>query len=307
VHDVAPGARGSAILWLARAGTTLFFSADDGTHGQELWALPLGTGSADVTPPAVTLTSPSGGETVRGTLTLAADASDDSGVARVEFLVDGATVGSDSTAPYALDWSSASGSDGVKSVAARAVDAAGNEATSSPRTIAVDNTAPETAIDSGPSGITTSGSAAFVFSASEPGASFDCALDDASYTACSSPVSYAGLGDSQHTFRVRAADGLGNADQTPATRSWTVDATPPETTIDSGPSGSISSRSATFTFSASELASFECSLDGAPRSRCTSPVRYDRLRRGTHTFTVGAIDGAGNADPTPASRTWTVR
>jgi ELWxxDGT repeat protein len=307
VHDVAPGPRGSAILWAARAGTTLFFSADDGTHGQELWALPLAAGGGDVTPPAVTLTSPAGGETVRGALAFAADASDDTGVARVEFLVDGVTVGSDTTAPYALEWNSASGSDGVKAVAARAVDAAGNEATSAPSTVTIDNTAPETAIDAGPSGRTTSASAAFNFSASEPGASFECALDGAAYGACSSPVSYTGLADGQHTFAVRAADGLGNVDQTPAARSWTVDTTPPETTIDFGPSGTVQSRSATFGFSASEPASFTCSLDGASPSPCNSPISYDKLRRGTHTFTVRATDQAGNVDPTPASRTWTAR
>jgi len=277
VHDVAPGPRGSAILWLARAGTTLFFSADDGEHGQELWALPLATGGGDVTPPAVTLTSPADAETVRGTLTLAADVSDDTGVARVDFLVGGVIVGSDSTAPYALAWNSASGTDGVKSVAARAVDAAGNEATSAARTITVDNTAPETVIDSGPSECD------------------DVEIGDVRL-----------LGDGQHTFRVRAADGLGNVDQTPAERSWTIDATPPETTIDSGPSGSVSSRSARFTFFANEQATFECSLDGSPPSPCSSPVSYDHLRRATHTFSLRATDRAGNADPTPASRTWTV-
>jgi ELWxxDGT repeat protein len=307
VQDVAPGARGSGILWFARAGTTLFFSADDGTHGQELWALPLGSGggAGDVTAPTVTLTSPAGGETVRGTLTIAADASDDTGVARVDFLVDGVAVGSDASAPYSLTWNSATGTDGVKAVAARAVDAAGNEATSAARNVTIDNTAPDTTIASGPSGLTTSRSATFAFAVSEPGATFECALDDAPYTPCSSPVSYTALADGQHTFRVRAADSLGNVDQSPAQRTWAVDATPPETTIDFGPSGSVSSRSAVFSFSANELATFQCSLDGATPAACSSPVRYDHLRKGPHTFTVRATDTAGNADPTPATRTWT--
>jgi ELWxxDGT repeat protein len=307
VHDVAPGSRGSAIAWVARAGTTLFFSADDGEHGQELWALPLAAGGGDVTPPSVTLTSPAGSETVRGPLPLAAAATDDTGVVRVEFLVDGVTVGADSTAPYALDWSSASGSDGVKSIAARAIDAAGNEATSAPVTVTIDNTAPDTSIGSGPSSFTASRAAAFTFAASEAGATFECSLDGVAYGACSSPVSYTELADGQHTFRVRAADSLGNVDPTAAERSWIVDATPPETTIDFGPSGTVSSRSATFSFSANEAATFECSLDGAAPSSCTSPIRYDKLRRGTHTFTVRATDQAGNVDPTPASQTWTAR
>src|SRR5688572_1060609 len=64
------------------------------------------TGSADTTPPAVTLTSPAGGSTVSGTITLAANAADNaggSGVARVEFYFDGSVlVGSDTTSPYSL-------------------------------------------------------------------------------------------------------------------------------------------------------------------------------------------------------------
>jgi PKD repeat protein len=80
----------------------------------------------------------------------------------------------------------------------------------------------------------------------------------------------------------------------------------PETTITSGPSGTTNSTSATFEFTASEPASFECSLDAQPSSACSSPVSYSSLSAGSHTFRVRAIDLAGNADPTPAERTWIV-
>lgn len=86
-----------------------------------------------------------------------------------------------------------------------------------------------------------------------------------------------------------------------------IDTTPPETTIDSGPSGTVTSDSASFTFSASEPGStFECSLDGTAFSPCSSPQEYSGLADGTHTFEVRATDAAGNTDPTPASRSWTV-
>jgi hypothetical protein len=85
------------------------------------------------------------------------------------------------------------------------------------------------------------------------------------------------------------------------------DTTPPETSIDSGPSGTVASSSASFTFSSSEDGStFACSLDGAAFSTCTSPRDYTGLANGSHTFQVQATDPAGNTDPMPASRTWTV-
>jgi glycosyltransferase involved in cell wall biosynthesis len=85
-----------------------------------------------------------------------------------------------------------------------------------------------------------------------------------------------------------------------------TDTTPPETTIDSGPQGSVASTSATFSFSSEAGATFECSLDGSPWSGCSSPKTYNGLADGQHTFGVRAIDQAGNVDATPAERVWTV-
>ena len=64
--------------------------------------------------------------------------------------------------------------------------------------IAVDTTAPETSIDSGPSGATKLSTAQFGFS-SESGASFACQLDAGAWAACTSPKSYDGIGDREHT------------------------------------------------------------------------------------------------------------
>jgi len=87
----------------------------------------------------------------------------------------------------------------------------------------------------------------------------------------------------------------------------TTDTAPPETTIDSGPSGTVGSTTATFSFSSDETGStFQCSLDDATFESCTSPKEYTGLSEGSHTFSVRATDPAGNTDPTPDSTTWTV-
>jgi chitodextrinase len=85
------------------------------------------------------------------------------------------------------------------------------------------------------------------------------------------------------------------------------DATPPETTITSGPSGTSNSTSATFEFTANEPATFQCSLDTAPFAACSSPASYTALAEGSHTFRVRSTDTAGNIDPTPPERSWTVQ
>jgi hypothetical protein len=82
------------------------------------------------------------------------------------------------------------------------------------------------------------------------------------------------------------------------------DTTPPDTAIGDG---AVSGTTATFAFSASEPgARFECRLDAGPWAPCASPARLTGLARGSHTFSVRAIDAAGNVDPTPASRGFTV-
>ena len=175
-----------------------------------------------------------------------------------------------------------------------------------------DLTAPDTAISSGPSETITVGSASFGFASSEARSSFECRLDGAGWAPCTSPKAYSGLGNGGHVFYVRASDPYGNVDPSPATRSFTVavstpDTTPPETTIGSGPSGTVNTASASFAFSSSESgSSFEGRLDGAAWSSCSSPKDYSGLANGGHSFDVRATDAAGNTDQSPATRSFTV-
>ena len=85
------------------------------------------------------------------------------------------------------------------------------------------------------------------------------------------------------------------------------DTSPPNTTIASGPSGTTTNAFATFTFTATEPSTFLCQLDGAANAEpCSSPKTYVNLTAGDHTFAVWATDLNGNADPTPATRSWTI-
>ena len=97
----------------------------------------------DATPPSVSLTSPSGGAAVAGTVAVAASASDDVGVAGVRFELDGAALGAeDTTAPYSVSWSTTAAANGSHVLTAVARDAAGHVATSAGVTVTVSNAPP---------------------------------------------------------------------------------------------------------------------------------------------------------------------
>ena len=178
---------------------------------------------------------------------------------------------------------------------------------------AVDGTAawqpltPDTTITGGPSGVTNDPTPTFTFSSSEGGSSFECKLDSGPYAACGSPKTTSHLADGSHTFSVRATDPAANTDPSPASRAFTVDATPPQTAIDSGPQGTTNDPTPSFAFSSEPGASFECKLDSGPYAACGSPKTTSHLADGPHTFYVRATDPADNPDPTADSRTFTVR
>ena len=119
-----------------------------------------------------------------------------------------------------------------------------------------------------------------------------------------------------HTWSVRARDRAGNIRD--MSRTFTVDADAPETSIDSGPADGSSSPSstATFAFSSPEAgAAFRCriySTNTAPATfgDCSGPDASHTttgIPPGTYRFEVAARDAHGNADPTPAGRTFTVQ
>jgi hypothetical protein len=110
---------------------------------------------------------------------------------------------------------------------------------------------------------------------------------------------------------MHGSDPLDAAEPARAVRS-PRDTTPPDSSITSGPSGSVASASASFSFSGSDDVTrasklrFECRLDASAWVACSSPKSFSSLADGSHTFDVRAKDATGNLDPTPATRSWTV-
>jgi hypothetical protein len=101
------------------------------------------TVTADTSAPSVSVTAPAAGSTVSNVVTLNASATDNVGVAGVQFKVDGQIVGAeDTTAPFSVAWTSNLVANGSHTITAVARDFAGNTTTSAPITITVSNTAP---------------------------------------------------------------------------------------------------------------------------------------------------------------------
>jgi hypothetical protein len=180
---------------------------------------------------------------------------------------------------------------------------------------------PETGFAGGPTegGTTNVRDATFVLSGTDnltpdEQMRFACSLDDSAFSDCVATPTFAGLAEGAHRMEARAADELGNVDPTPAGRRWTVDVTPPETSIDRGPTeGSFTNERDAFfvlagtdNFTPSDQLTFTCSLDDRPFSSCAARVPFDRLPDGRHRLAVRASDAAGNVDQSPVIRQWTI-
>jgi uncharacterized repeat protein (TIGR01451 family)/uncharacterized protein (TIGR03382 family) len=188
-----------------------------------------------------------------------------------------------------------------------ATDSAGNVSAPASYTWTIDLTPPVATITSSPANPTNQTTASFSFTSSKAGSTFSCGLDGAAATACASPQAYAGpLAAGSHTFTVTATDSAGNA-SAPASYTWTIDLTAPVATITASPANPTNQTTASFSFTSSKAGSiFSCKLDAGAAAVCTGPQAYaGPLAAGSHTFTVTAIDAAGNVSA-PASSTWTI-
>jgi hypothetical protein len=190
----------------------------------------------DTTDPTVTLTQPASTGLVRGTIQLAATASDNAGIARVDFSVGGGAPFSDSLAPYGTSYDTTAHVDGDVQVSATAVDTNSRVSTPSSRSVTIDNTSPGLTVDGPDGGATfTQGSTqTWNLSASDANdvASVQCSLVGAgspsSFGACSggsSSHAATNLAPGNYTFSARATDNAGNV-RTSAARNFTIAAPP---------------------------------------------------------------------------------
>ena len=331
---------GACIQWGA-ASTTLTTTVPSGF--QPVWSRACVEGSSngadctmvasgsvnvhfdDITAPTVSLTSPTAG-TRRGVVTLTATAGDgQTGVQRVEFRVGGGLVNTDSSAPYTFDFNTASRADGPTSVVARAFNNDGDFADSTAVSITIDNTLPNLGL-SGPDGQTFGPGSTQTWMISASDTTSGLASVQCSVVATGSPPAFGPCSggttahsvtnkpEGNYTFTARAIDNAGN--QRDTTRTFSVDATAPETSIDIGPAdgSSSSATSYTFGFSAGEAgSSFECRVYPAALTPpafgpCSGGGSHTAsgFAPGTYTFEVVATDAFGNSDATPAKRTFTV-
>lgn len=163
----------------------------------------------------------------------------------------------------------------------------------------VDGTAPDTLVDTVPVAVADGWETRF--HSDDPTASFECALDGASFAVCSSPFRFRPK-TGAHSLAVRAIDPVGNVDASPLVLPFVVP--PPDTFLTQPTPVFFSGKwSVTITSNGAGV-TFECSLDAAPFTACASPLELD-VSLGSHTLAARARESVDVVDPTPASVTWT--
>ena len=127
----------------------------------------------------------------------------------------------------------------VRAVKHEVVDTSGGiqsipDPTPARATFKVDTVAPTTTIAAAPPAVGNNASPAFELRSDEPLARFECHLSAVTpFRACAARETFARLADGEYVFEARAVDPAGNVASSPATHSFVIDTTPPETRIGS--------------------------------------------------------------------------
>jgi hypothetical protein len=175
--------------------------------------------NTDVTPPAVSITSPGSGASVDGAVTIAAAASDTGGMQKVRFWVDGTYLAFDTTAPYTRSWDTTSFTNGPHTVRAQAVDNAGNstDTTVSVNVNNADAIPPSVSVTWPSDGATVAGTVTIAAFASDAGGVQKVRFwVDTTYLSFDTTSPYSKVWDTSsfapgpHTIRAQAVDYAGN-------------------------------------------------------------------------------------------------
>lgn len=117
---------------------TAYDESGNESYPSEEISISLADSALDVTPPSITLTSPSPASTVSGNVAITADVSDNVGVGGVQFQINGINLGAeDTTPPFSITWETTQFTPGQYLLTARARDAAGNTTTSDPISVTI--------------------------------------------------------------------------------------------------------------------------------------------------------------------------
>ena len=282
-----------------------------------------GSGGGDTTPPSVSITAPANGTSVSGSVTVSADASDNVGVAGVQFQLDGTNLGAeDASAPYSISWNTTTIANGSHTLTAVARDAAGNIKTSAAVTVTVanssggDTTPPTVSMTAPADASTVTGTVTVSANASDnvgvAGVQFQ--LDGANLGAEDTASPYSSSWDSTtaangtHTLTAIARDAAGNTKtSTPVTVTVSNggggDTTPPTVSMTKPADGSTVSGTVTVSANASDdvgVASVQFQLDGANLGAADTSAPYSiswdttTASGGTHSLRAIAKDAAGN-------------
>ena len=269
----------------------------------------------DITAPAVQITSPSSGAVVSGDVAITAAATDEqSGIARVEFRVDGALISSSTAEPYAATWDASAAAAGSHTIQVTAYDGAGNSASASGTVTipAPDTTPPTVSIMVPDDGTVVSGIVWFGAGAGDTGSGISRvefrADGDLFYTAWGGYMYIAdwdstGAAPGPHVIEVTAYDIAGNSASTSITV-VTLDTTAPVVSITSPNDSAVVAGRVSITAAAadadSDIVRVDFAVDGATTaSDTTSPYSADWNATGAavgdHIISATAYDGAGNS------------
>jgi len=267
----------------------------------------------DTVPPTVLISAPVSGTTVVRVVNVSATATDNAGVAGVQFKLDGINLNSEViTPPYSISWDTTSSGNGNHTLTAVARDAAGNSSTSTALLVYVNNDlqAPSVSISTPSSGAVVAGAITVAATAADNVgvASVQFQADGTSIGAGFSAAPYslswntATTANGTHALTAVARDAAGNSTTSQAVQ-ITVDNQPPAVAVTGPASGSKVSGTVNVSATASDnhsVAGVRFRLDGtdlgAERTSAPYLIPWNTATssNGSHTLTAVVRDLAGN-------------